>query len=116
MGTNYYVKENNCEACGRHDEIHLGKSSFGWQFSFQYNGGQYYKNVQEMRKWTANKIIKDEYGAVISYSDFWKMVFDKQNSKNKNHAKYVMEQYPESSYKELVLVIDDFSFTDCEFS
>lgn len=113
MGTNYYVKHNNCECCGRHDEIHLGKSSSGWQFSFQYNGGRYYKNVEEMRKWTANKIIKNEYGDIVSYADFWKMVFDKQVSENQNHASYVMKNLPESSYKEYV--IDGFSFTDCEF-
>ena len=43
MGTNYYTKINNCDKCGRYDKIHLGKSSAGWQFYFQYNGGKYYK-------------------------------------------------------------------------
>ena len=26
MGTNYYVRLNECDSCGRYDEAHLGKS------------------------------------------------------------------------------------------
>ena len=34
MGTNYYARYNICKHCNRFDEIHIGKSSAGWQFSF----------------------------------------------------------------------------------
>jgi len=108
MGTNYFTKENECKHCGRYEEIHLGKSSGGWQFSFQYNGGQYYKNVPEMKKWLKNKIIKDEYGSEHSVEDFWKMVEAKQIPENSNHA---------SLYKSPTEhVIDGYSFSDGEFS
>ena len=33
MGTNYYLRTNICEDCGRYDETHVGKSSCGWKFS-----------------------------------------------------------------------------------
>ena len=35
MGTNYYVAKNYCECCDRYDqEYHIGKSSYGWSFTF----------------------------------------------------------------------------------
>ena len=113
MGTNYYTKENECPHCGRHETIHLGKSSYGWQFSFNYNGGEYYKNVKEMKEWTKSKVIKNEYGDLVSYEEFWKMVSDKQKKSNLNHAEYVKKKYPNSSHHEYV--IDGYSFSDVEF-
>lgn len=79
MGTNFYTRINECASCERFEEIHLGKSSAGWQFSFQYNDGKYYKNMPQMKKWLKDKIIKNEYGEVISNEDFWKMVRTKQS-------------------------------------
>jgi len=108
MGTNYYTKLNECSKCGRYDEIHLGKSSAGWQFTFQYNGGQFYKNVKEMKAWLKNKNIIDEYGDPVTYTRFWVMVRQKQKTEFKNHAK----EYP-SDYD---FVIEGYSFTDREFS
>lgn len=35
MGTNYYHRTNLCGECGRYDQTHIGKLSFGWEFSFQ---------------------------------------------------------------------------------
>lgn len=114
MGTNYYTISKECPTCGHKPEaIHLGKSSFGWQFSFQYNGGQYYKNVPEMREWLKDKKIEDEYGTEISHEEFWKMVADKQTRENKNHALEMIKS-DESSYHENV--IEGYSFTDAQFS
>jgi len=45
MGTNYYHRTNICEKCGRFDETHIGKSSWGWTFSFHGpNGVSSYAN------------------------------------------------------------------------
>ena len=108
MGTNYYTKTKKCKECGHKPEgIHLGKSSSGWQFSFQYNGGQYYKNIEEMKLWLQDKEIEDEYGRNISQEEFWEMIKDKQKEKL-NHAK----EYPSSSN----FIIDGYSFSDCYFS
>lgn len=108
MGTNYYTKLNECKECKRYDEVHLGKSSAGWQFSFQYNGGQYYKNVEEMKEWLSDKNITNEYGEDVHQDDFWEMVKDKQ----KFHDKDLPDYYPSSHD----YMIDGYSFTDCEFS
>lgn len=114
MGTNYYIKTKTCKTCGHKPEsIHLGKSSAGWQFSFQYNGGKYYKDVNEMRIWLADKKITDEYEDEVSYQEFWKMVEDKQKEENQNHAEYCHKHYPETKTREYI--IDGYSFSDVEF-
>lgn len=107
MGTNYYARENECKHCNRYDDIHLGKSSGGWHFTFQYNHGKYYKDVNEMKKWLKGKKIYNEYDEKISNKDFWEMVKAKQKNVFISHA----VEYPNNS-----LLIDGYSFSDCEFS
>lgn len=34
MGTNYYWRYAQCAACDRYDQVHIGKSSWGWSFGF----------------------------------------------------------------------------------
>lgn len=114
MGTNYYTRRNICEHCDRHNEIHLGKSSGGWQFSFQYNGGEYYKSVPEMKAWLEDKQIWNEYGEEVTREQFWEMVDTKQsNPSNLNHYEECRKKYGTKEYE---LLIDGYSFTNCEFS
>lgn len=114
---NYYArgeKEKKCEVCKHHPEsIHLGKSSGGWQFSFQYNRGEFYKNVEEMKEWLADKEIEDEYGAPVSHDNFWEMVAEKQKPENLNHAQMMHKDYPSHTGE---YIIDGYSFSDCTFS
>jgi len=35
MGTNYYHRFNICSHCRRYDQLHIGKSSARWTFSFR---------------------------------------------------------------------------------
>jgi len=109
MGTNYYTKDktNECECCGRGVEnIHLGKSSAGWNFSFQYNDGKYYKNFEEMKRWLKDKVIEDEYGHIITLDEFIAFINIKQKE-NRNHANVYKDDRN--------FVIDGYSFTNCEF-
>jgi hypothetical protein len=109
MGTNYYTKVKKCKECGhKPTPIHLGKSSGGWTFSFQYNYGKYYKNIEEMKIWLRDKSIEDEYGNDINREEFWNMVERKQEEEKLNHS----IEYP-TSYNYL---IDGYSFSDGEFS
>lgn len=107
MGTNYYAKINKCKECGNSEQIHLGKSSVGWTFSFQYNGGKYYKNIKQMKEWLKDKVIIDEYGGSIDSKKFFSMV-EKKQKENKKHA----ESYKSKSD----FIIGGYSFTDREFS
>lgn len=75
MGTNYYVAKNLCECCNRYDEeYHIGKSSWGWAFTFQ---GYKYDNLTSWKLWKEylkDQIIKNEYGETVSYEEFVKMI------------------------------------------
>lgn len=115
MGTNYYTKSDVCEHCGRGDkDFHLGKSSMGWQFSFQYNGGEHYKNVEEMKEWLRDKEIYDEYDRPVTHEDFWAMVDMKQmNPDNKNHYEECKAAY---GGREHILLVDGYTFINCKFS
>lgn len=113
MGTNYYVKTKECPTCHhKPEEIHLGKSSAGWRFSFQYNGGRFYKTVKEMKMWLKDKEIKNEYGEDVSYKSFLQMVAQKQKHKLA-HAEYVKENYPTHTDS---FMIGEYSFTNADFS
>jgi hypothetical protein len=106
MGTNYYLRTNECEHCGRFDELHIGKSSAGWTFSFQALPG-----IQSWQDW-ALKIqeggrIFNEYEGKIDFTDFEKLVHSKRQELH-NHAR----EYPDGSF------LDDEgnSFSTNEFS
>ena len=102
MGTNYYIRENECIYCGRYDEIHLGKSSGGWQFCLNLNGKEYYKNFKEMKTWLKGKIIRSEYNDLVSLKDFLEMIEEKQKIYNKDDTHTIK--------------IDGYRFLDTEFS
>lgn len=102
MGTNYYairklprsIKGKICELLENdlyneakelfntnYEEVHLGKSSCGWKFLFNYNHFKYYDlNRESITKFLndENIIIYDEYHKEISIDDFWKMVESKK--------------------------------------
>jgi len=75
VGTNYYVAKNLCECCNRYDEeYHIGKSSYGWAFSFQ---GYRIERLVSWRAWKEflkDKVIMDEYGERKDYDWFVHMI------------------------------------------
>jgi len=85
MGTNYYVAKNKCDCCNRYDEeYHIGKSSWGWAFTFQ---GYKYDNLTSWKLWKEflkNQIIMDEYGEFVDYD--WLVSFI-ENEKSPNHVR-----------------------------
>ena len=114
MGTNYYAKATACATCGHKPEgIHLGKSSCGWQFTFQYNKEKYYKNIKEMKKWLKDKRIINEYGEDVSNKEFWAMIETMKNGLS--HYNYVKNKQSEF-FGEHELLIDGYSFINTEFS
>lgn len=106
MGTNYYVKAPKpCDDCGEEhickQAIHIGKSSYGWQFLFAYNGGTFYKSYGEFEEWLADKEIYDEYNQPITQKDFFNMIESKMDGRaDSDHC----------------IVIDGYRFMDGEFS
>lgn len=71
MGTNYYVAKNLCECCNRYDEeYHIGKSSYGWAFSFRGYRSERLVSWAAWKEFLKNQIIMDEYGERIDYDWF----------------------------------------------
>lgn len=110
MGTNYYVKDK-CECCNHETSIHIGKSSSGWKFLFQWNDGIYYKTPNEMMIWLKDKTIKDEYGELVTLDEFWFKVASKQTgSSHSSHDETVNNLYDD------YIVIGEFEFLDADFT
>lgn len=76
------------------DSIHIGKSSAGWKFLFNHNDWQYFTNIQEMKDWLKEQEIESEYGEVMSFEEFWKMVEQKQKVQSRITGKnwYVFKE------------------------
>ena len=137
MGTNYYHQSDCCKHCKRSDKRHIGKSSKGWQFSFQgYKADKFPEDgdikvsnleIKSYKDWLAvlwkslkidktGKII-NEYGNEISFDDFVLMV--------KNHQGEPNNQYDHCSERQAEHVFDmsrdwkdeeGYAFTLAEFS
>lgn len=110
MGTNYYYRIDPCKECGHSKEIyHIGKSSWGWSFSFQA-----IEKANSWKEWqmflqTVGKIF-NEYDEEISYEKFKKIVEDRAHPSGKllNHA----ERHPENCFRD----DEGYSFSNYEFS
>lgn len=122
MGTNYYVRRGIRpskieelkklvnqkdiydgtlqEALDEFQEIHIGKSSMGWQFLFDHNNYKYYTTSKD----DINRFIQeclddggtfeDEYGNSITLEDFWKMVEEKKDGfTQKTYYDYALQEY-----------------------
>ena len=75
MGTNYYVASNVCECCNRYDEeYHIGKSSYGWAFSFRGYRPERLVSWSAWKEFLRDKAIMDEYGDRVDYSEFVRMI------------------------------------------
>ncbi len=132
MGTNYYVTQKVTENEAKYykelaekeqwdklkielqdtDQIHIGKSSFGWKFCFDHNDWKYFnEDKQEVIAFINSCNIVDEYGDEVSHEKFWKMVDDKSDGLD-------MESYYEKNPNEKVswLGVSDLYVEDLRFS
>jgi len=125
MDMNYYVEDKKCCSCGRSEEFHIGKRSYGWEFSFQAWTACEFRAISSWATW--KKIVLEygevvnEEGDVISAKDFILLVEGTRNSltnpyrKPLNHYDYCKEKHPDilnTLWKDL----EGWSFTNGEFS
>lgn len=97
-GRNYILTEELEEVKNR-SEIHICKSSCGWQINFDHNWGKYYqpnrKSLEEFLSET-DTWIENEYGEKISYDDFWQLVKEhNENPRNRWTSKIYREEEQE---------------------
>lgn len=138
MGTNYFHRTNICECCGRYDELHIGKSSGGWQFSFRGYCDDFMVYgapvIRSYRDWLVQleprvqvfedgKEIKfepigrifDEYGKEVSLDDF-KTLVEQKKSEPLNHTTYCWTHHPDHARQDCWLDPEGHSFSSAEFS
>ncbi len=88
VGTNYYTAENYCDHCQQYKEdLHIGKSSYRWCFSFR---GYRRMNLTSWQQWKAylkDKIIMDERGEKVSYESFVDLI-EEYKSPSSPHSKF----------------------------
>lgn len=105
-----YILTEEIEKVKNESEVHICKSSFGWQVNFDHNWGKYYQPnrksleafLSELDTW-----IEDEYGEKISYDDFWKFV--KEHNENPRNSWTSKSYREESGYNDSCYCKEDIS-------
>lgn len=90
-----YILTEELEEIKNKSEVHICKSSCGWQVNFDHNWGKYYQpNRKSLEEFLSepDTWIEDEYGERISYDDFWKFV--------KEHNENPRNRWTSKSYRE----------------
>lgn len=100
MGTNYYANIKPCKCCKKPEkQLHIGKSSFGWTFTFhavdEYESIDN-KPIDSWKRWkevlsVTDITITDEYDNDVSFDDFCKLVDSKKTERN-NHVVYCRQK------------------------
>lgn len=118
MGTNYYLQEKPCDTCKRiGKKLHLGKSSWGWQFHFRAHLDEE-PPIKSFADWIerfnmeTHEIVNEDNES-ISSPEFIEMVESKMEGTNYND--YIKGS---GAWQEHVNWKDDSgnSFTEWEFS
>ena len=94
------------------EDVHIGKSSAGWDFLFNLNQKKYYHDKESMITFIKKCQIVDEYDRELDFDNFWNnVVLDRTwNGKpTKTHRSDIR-------YADHYIVIDDLEFLDVEFS
>jgi len=121
MGMNYYVKFKDRKV--NQPDLHIGKKSIGWEFSFQgYEEDTYYNTPQLLSKkewfeylFLNSDLIYNEEDKQIEFLEFVKIVLDsKKNTDNKNHYDYCKNSNYDLS--DLLLDEEGFSISLTDFS
>jgi hypothetical protein len=108
MGTNYYYRTDICKCCNRYTERHIGKKSYGWEFSFR--GYQEYDGVT-LKSWIDWKNyfqanygkVFNEYGDEITIDKFIEIV-------EKSRDLYIPFSAPEEPIKESIKPQNHFDY------
>jgi hypothetical protein len=129
MGCNYYIEDKKCCECGQSEKFHIGKKSWGWEFSFQAWSSSEFREIKSWDDW--KKVIREygsvinEYGSVLNAEEFIELVEDsREDVKNPitkvaktphNHYDYCVEVH--SNIVDCLMWKDEegWSFTHSEF-
>ena len=122
MGMNYYYQYHT--ETGRAKDLHIGKLSYGWEFSFYGFRGQWAEYpIRSLKEWKMlfkkfDGKIFNESDELISIEDLLNRIEKSRDKNHKalNHTIYCQEHHPEHAQSSCWLDEDGWSFTDSEFS
>lgn len=75
MGTNYYL--HFTDKSGVKQMLHLGKTSCGWQFLWNFHNNKYYSNSAELTVFVQQGKIESEYEEMFTCESFLSMALQK---------------------------------------
>ena len=86
MGTNYYHRTKICQCCGRYEERHIGKSSYGWCFSLRIYPEDGIRNLDDWKGIFAlrESEIFDEYGQKVGIRTMLSIIQDRDHPEESN--------------------------------
>jgi len=100
MGTNYYANVKPCKCCKKPEkQMHIGKSSYGWTFTFhavdEWESIDK-KPINSWKRWqevlsSPDITITNENDEDVSMEDFRKLVESKKKERN-NHVAYCRQK------------------------
>lgn len=125
MGTNYYWRHKCCDKCGRYEELHIGKKSAGWKFSFRGHR-DHQPPIVSWEDWRRTIVenagqVFNEYDEMVPFNEFVAVV-DGSRSEPRDHIEMCMSDPHSSSYINGAVNrgdawhADGFSFSNTEFS
>lgn len=97
MGTNYYLAYNNSEVNEVHVglinyEYHIGKSSYGWNFSLHVMPEKGIFDLDDWRLLWANHKIVDEYNDFVSVGEMERIITMRMGKVRISKYKYSVER------------------------
>lgn len=127
MGTNYYVRVDLCDACGRSEELHVSKNLTMFQARMRWEDGDEKIDLASWAEWRRfirqhDLVVYDEYGGAIQPEAFIEMVEDTDKARRRRQFDWFVENQPtRASHAGPVLGMewldpDGFSFSTSEFS
>jgi hypothetical protein len=102
MGTNYYVRHNICETCGRYDEYHIGKSSAGWCFSLHVDPENGINDLYDICKLMKRGQVYDEYGSDVTPAQMYSIITERswENDGQVPHGYQSWKEFHTLNYSE----------------
>jgi predicted nucleic acid-binding protein len=83
--------------------IHLGKSSLGWKFCWNFHNNQYYSNKKELLAFIRSGRVVDEYGTTHNTEEFIEKALnwgsDQENSGWVYNEEYVIAHFDKEGIK-----------------
>jgi len=84
VGTNYYLRKNVCEHCGRGDkDKHIGKASYGWCFSLHVIPEDGINTLDDWKRefGSDRSQIVNEYGESVDASQMLDIITKRKHPK-----------------------------------